>query len=65
MSNGMSPRIRHIVSSLAAVATTALLMSTLVESFDTRLLYEGRDAASQPVSAVTAAVRRDALDSRV
>ncbi len=60
MSNGMSPRTRHIVSGLAAVATTALLMSTLVNSFDARLLYEGRDA-SAPDSAVTAAVRRDEL----
>ena len=61
MSNGMSPRIRHIVSGLAAVATTALLMSTLVNSFDTRLLEQNEIASSQPVSAV-AAVRRDALD---
>lgn len=65
MSNGMSPRIRHIVSSLAAVATTALLMSTLVNSFDTRLLEQKPDASSQPVSAVVAGVRRDALDSWV
>ena len=60
MSNGMSPRIRHIVSGLAAVATTALLMSTLVSSFDTRLLEQG--ASSQPVSAVVAGVSRDPLD---
>ena len=59
MSNGMSPRIRHIVSGLAAVATTALLMSTLVNSFDTRLL-QGQSVSS-PVSAATAAVRRDTL----
>ena len=63
MSNGMSPRIRHIVSGLAAVATTALLMSTLVNSFDARLLEQNAGAASQPVSAVVAGVRRDALDS--
>ncbi len=61
MSNGMSPRTRHIVSGLAAVATTALLMSTLVNSFDTRLLKQSEIASSQPVSAVVA-VRRDALD---
>ncbi len=65
MSNGMSPRIRHIVSGLAAVATTALLMSTLVNSFDTRLLLKKPNASSQPVSAVVATVRRDALDRRI
>ena len=64
MSNGMSPRIRQIVSGLAAVATTALLMTTLVNSFDTRLLYRGKDASSQPVSAVIAAVRTNTLDRR-
>jgi len=57
MSKGMSPRIRHIVCRGAAVPTTALLMSTLVNSFDSRLLQE--PGASAPVSAVTAAVRRD------
>ena len=62
MSNGMSPRIRHIVSGLAAVATTALLMSTLVSSFDTRLLEQNPGASSQPASAVVAGVSRDALD---
>ena len=64
MSNGMSPRVRHIVSGLTAVATTALLMSTLVNSFDSRLLYEGR-SASAPDSAVIAAVRRDTLVRKV
>lgn len=63
MSNGMSPRIRHIVSGLAAVATTTLLMSTLVGSFDTRLLQD--QSASPVVSAVTAAVRHNALIRRV
>ena len=62
MSNGMSSRTRQIVSGLAAVATTALLMSTLVNSFDTRLLLQKPAASSQPVSAIVAAVRRDALD---
>ena len=65
MSNGMSSRTRQIVSGLAAVATTALLMSTLVNSFDTRLLLQKPAASSQPVSAVVAAVRRDALDRRI
>jgi hypothetical protein len=62
MSNGMSPRIRHIVSGLAAVATTALLMTTLVNSFDSRLYLQKPAASSQPVSAIVAAVRRDTLD---
>lgn len=59
MSNGMSPRTRHIVSGLAAVATVTLLMSTLVNSFDSRLLQD--QSASAPVNAVTAALRRNAL----
>jgi hypothetical protein len=65
MSNGMSPRTRQIVSGLAAVATTALLMSTLVNSFDTRLLLQKSAASSQPVSAIVAEVRLDALDRRI
>ena len=65
MSNGMSSRTRQIVSGLAAVATTALLMSTLVNSFDTRLLLQKPAASSQPVSAIVAEVRRDALDRRI
>ena len=63
MSNGMSPRIRHIVSGLAAVATTGLLVSTLVNSFDTRLIQG--PGALQPVSAVTAALPRNAIVRRV
>jgi hypothetical protein len=62
MSNGMSPRIRHIVTGLAAVATTALLMSTLVNSFDTRLLEQNAIASTQPVSAVAAAGRDVLVD---
>lgn len=61
MSNGMSPRIRHIVSGLAAVATTALLMSTLVNSFDARLLIRKPDASQADAPAV-ATLRRDTLD---
>ncbi len=60
MSNGMSPRIRHIVSSLAAVAMTALLMSTLVNSFDARLLIR-KPGASQADAAAVASLRRDSL----
>ena len=65
MRNGRSSRTRQIVSGLAAVATTALLMSTLVNSFDTRLLIQKPAASSQPVSAIVAAVRRDARDRRI
>jgi len=61
MSNGMSPRIRQIVSGLAAVATTALLMSTLVNSFDARLLIR-KPGASQADEAAVATLRRDTLD---
>jgi hypothetical protein len=59
MSNGMSPRIRHLVAGLAAIATTGLLVSTLVNSFDTRLIQGPQ--ALQPTSAVVAAVRRDLI----
>lgn len=59
MSNGISPRSRRFSSGLAAVATTVLLMSTLVGAFDTRLLTE--QDVSAPASAVTAELRRDAL----
>ena len=60
MSIEMSPRTRHVVSGIAAVATTALLMSTLVESLDPRLL-KSRGVSSPPASTVTAELRRDAL----
>ena len=58
MNIDMSPRVKHIVSGLAAIATTALLMSTLVESF-TPLLGSGTATASAPVvTASTADSRR-------
>lgn len=58
MNIDMSPRVKHIVSGLAAIATTALLMSTLVESF-TPLLGSGAASASAPVAtAATADSRR-------
>jgi hypothetical protein len=63
MTNGMSPRIRHIVSSLAAVATTALLLSAVVESFDPRLLTG--PGAADAANAVVAAARRPLLISKV
>ena len=63
MGNEMSPRIRHIVSGLAAVATTALLLSTLVGAFDMRLLQA--QSASPAANAATATVSRPTLVRRV
>ena len=63
MSNEMSPRTRRMVSGLAAVATTALLLSTLVNSFDARLLIRKPDA-SQADAPVVATLRRDAADGQ-
>jgi hypothetical protein len=63
MSNEMSLRIRHIVSGLAAEATTALLISMLVGAFDTRLLRD--QSASRAVSAVTLAVSRPTVIRRI
>lgn len=56
MTNGMSPRTRHIVSGLAAVATTSLLLSAVVNTFDPRLLTA--PGLSESTSAVVAAARR-------
>jgi hypothetical protein len=52
-----------MVSGLAAVATTALLLSTLVNSFDARLLIRKPDA-SQADAPVVATLRRDAADGQ-
>jgi hypothetical protein len=57
MNNGMSTRVRHIVVGLAAFATTALITSTLVESFDPRLLRSQGEAPA--ATAETAELRRD------
>jgi hypothetical protein len=48
----MSPRTRTVVAGLAAIATTTLVMSTLVESLDPRRLQSGEHAT--PVIAATA-----------
>ncbi len=53
MNIDMSPRVRHIVSGLAAIATTGLLMTTLVESFSP-LLGSGTAAVSAPVNTAAA-----------
>lgn len=56
MTNGMSPRTRHIVSGLAAVATTSLLLSAVVNSFDPRLLTA--PGLSESSGTIIAAARR-------
>jgi hypothetical protein len=53
MNIDMSPRVRHIVSGLAAIATTGLLMTTLVESFSP-LPGTGTAAVSAPVTTAAA-----------
>ena len=56
MTNGMSPRTRHIVSGLAAVVTTSLLLSAVVKSFDPRL--PAAPGLSESNGTVIAAARR-------
>jgi hypothetical protein len=55
----MSPRIRTVVSGLAAIATTTLVMSTLVESLDPRRLQSSGEL-SAPVAATTVDIRKNA-----
>jgi hypothetical protein len=52
----MSPRVRTVVAGLAAIATTTLVMSTLVESLDPRRLQSGGEH-SAPVSAAAAHIQ--------
>jgi len=59
MNIDMSPRTRFLVSGLAAIATTTLVMSTLVESLDPRRLQSNGEH-STPVRAATADVRGNA-----
>ena len=58
MCNGVSNRFRHIVSGLAAIATTAVLGSALQGSQDAERLH-GQDVGAA-VNTVTAEVRLDA-----
>lgn len=55
----MSPRIRTVVSGLAAIATTTLVMSTLVESLDPRRLQSSGEPSTQ-LSAATVDTRSNA-----
>lgn len=54
MKTELSPRIRTLVSGLAAVATTAILMTTLVESLNPAALTRRSDEPSTQLSAVSA-----------
>ena len=58
MTDGMSVDIRRIVAGLAAVATSALLLSSVVNSFDVQLLTG--PSVSEQASAVIAAARMPA-----
>lgn len=60
MSIEMSPRVRTIVSGLAAVATTALLMTTVIESMNPAALQQSRREAAAPVNAAIVDTRSDA-----
>ena len=60
MSTEMSPRVRSIVSGLAAVATTALLMATVVESLNPAALTRRSDEPSAQLSAATVDARSQA-----
>jgi hypothetical protein len=60
MSIEMSPRVRTIVSGLAAVATTALLMSTVIESLNPAKLQQSRRESAESVNAAVLDTRSDA-----
>lgn len=52
MSYELSPRIRTVVSGLAAVATTVLLMTTVIESLNPAALSQSlRDSAGPAIAA--------------
>lgn len=55
----MTPRIRTLVSGLAAVATATLLMSTVIESLDPRRLQSGGELSAY-ATAATVDVRSNA-----
>ena len=56
----MSPRIRTVVSGLAAIATTALLMTTVIESLNPAALQESFGESAKPVTAAVLDTRNDA-----
>ncbi|MGH8250954.1 MAG: hypothetical protein ACREVI_09710 [Steroidobacteraceae bacterium] len=53
----MTPRIRTLVSGLAAVATTTLLTASVVESLNPAALTQSRRDAANPVIASIDVVR--------
>jgi hypothetical protein len=61
MKTELSPRSRTLVSGLAAVATTALLMTTLVESLNPAALTRRSDEPSTQLSAAPVDARSHAL----
>lgn len=63
MTNGMSSRTRQIVSGLAALGTTTMLLPAVVNSFGTRL--QAGANASEPASAVVAWSRRNVAFRKV
>jgi hypothetical protein len=59
MKTEMTPRIRTLVSGLAAVATTALLTISVVESLNPAALTQSRRDSATPLSAAVEVVRDD------
>jgi len=51
MNTELSPRIRTLVSGLAAVAVTGLLMTSVIESLNPAALTKRSDEPAAPVSA--------------
>ena len=60
----MSPQIRTVVSGLAAVAISALLMTSVIESLNPAALNQSLRESATPVAAATVDVRRDAALTR-
>jgi hypothetical protein len=61
MSYEMSPRNRTVVSGLAAVATTVLLMTTVIESLNPAALNQSLRESARPAIAANVDVQSDAL----
>ncbi|MFZ2508395.1 MAG: hypothetical protein WAW79_07995 [Steroidobacteraceae bacterium] len=61
MSYEMSPRNRTAVSGLAAVATTVLLMTTVIESLNPAALNQSLRESAGPAIAANVDLQSDAL----
>lgn len=57
MKTEMTPRIRHLVSGVAAVATTALLTISVVESLNPSALTQSRRDTANPLIASIDVIR--------